>query len=402
MPIFSYKALDFRGKKVQGMVNGFNRSAAAESLSERGYEVLSVTDKTDSLELKILMLINPVRTKDLVVFSRQFSVMVSANLALVQSLKIVAEQTENITLKSVISEVAYEVDSGSSLSSALAKRPKVFSDFYVNVVKSGETSGKLDEVLNYLAEEMEKDHDMISQIKGAMIYPIFVMFGLTVVGGIMMVVVVPKLTDIMEQTGGDLPLTTQIVMSISDFLVDYWLLCLISLIVVVVGTKFYTKSSRQGKRYFDIIKLKLPVFGKLFRRIYIVRFTRSMNTLIAGGVSITKSLEIVAKVVGNEVYRNIIEKSVKEVKEGNPLSSVFENSNEVPRMIPQMINVGEKTGKLDLVLRKISDFYTREINNTLDNLVTLLEPVIMVIMGVAVGIMVAAIIMPMYNMASQF
>ncbi len=401
MPIFSYKALDFRGKKVQGMVNGFNRSAAAEALSERGYEVQSITDKTDSLELKILMMINPVKTKDLVIFSRQFSVMISANLALVQSLKIVAEQTENITLKSVISEVAYEVDSGASLSSALAKRSKIFSDFYVNVVKSGETSGKLDEVLTYLADEMEKDHDMISQIKGAMIYPAFVLFGLTVVGAIMMIVVVPKLTDILEQTGGDLPMTTQIVMAISGFLVNYWVLCLILLIAAIIGLRFYIATD-QGKRYFDMIKLRLPVFGKLFRHIYMVRFTRSMDTLISGGVNITRGLEIVADVIGNEVYRDIIKKSVKEVKEGNPLSSVFENSREVPRMIPQMINVGEKTGKLDLVLRKISDFYTREINNTLDNLVTLLEPTIMIVMGVAVGVMVAAIIMPMYNLASQF
>lgn len=401
MPIFSYKGIDFRGRKVQGLINGFNRSAAAESLKERGYEVLSVTNKTDSLELKLLMLLNPVGVKDLVIFSRQFSVMISANLALVQSLKIVAEQTENITLKSIISEIAYEVDGGASLSSALGKRPKIFSDFYVNVVKSGETSGRLDEVLNYLADEMEKDYDMISQIKGAMIYPAFVLFGLTVVGGIMMVVVVPKLTDIISQTGGELPTATKLVMGISHFLVNYWLVCIIGLIAAVIGFRIYA-SSRQGKKTIDYIKLKLPVFGKLFRYIYIVRFTRSMNTLISGGVNITRGLEIVSKVVGNDVYKRLIDESVEEVREGNSLSSVFGSSPEVPVMVPQMISVGEKTGKLDLVLSKITDFYSREIKNMLDNLVTLMEPIIMIIMGVAVGIMVAAIIMPMYNMASQF
>lgn len=400
MAIFGYKALDFRGKKIQGMVNGFNRALATEALTTRGLEVLSLVDKTDSLELKLLIMINPVKVKDLVVFSRQFSVMISANLAIVQSLKIVAEQTENITLQSIISEVAYEIDGGASLSDALGKRAKTFSDFYVNVVRSGETSGKLDDVLTYLADEMEKDYDMISRIKGAMIYPVFIVVGLTVVGIIMMVVVVPKLTEMLEETGGELPIATKIIMFISNILANYWLLVMV--FAIIFGTLFKVYAgSNQGKKQLDLIKLKLPVFGKLFQYIYLVRFTRSMNTLIAGGVNITKGLEIVAEVVGNEVYRELINKSVEEVREGNPLSTVFEGNDNVPKMIPQMINVGEKTGKLDLVLKKITDFYSREINNMLGNLVTLLEPLIMIVMGVAVGVMVAAIIMPMYSMANQ-
>lgn len=401
MPIFSYKVLDFRGKKIQGMINGFNRTAVAESLVSRGFDVLSVDDKTDSLELKLLILINPVSIKDIVIFSRQFSVMISANLALVQSLKTVAEQTENITLKSVLSEIAYEVDGGASLSSSLGKRSKIFSDFYVSVVKSGETSGKLDDVLTYLADEMEKDFDMLSRIKGAMIYPAFVLVGMTVVGAIMMIVVVPKLTDVLKETGGELPLATRIVMGFSDFLIHYWFLGLLAAIAFVVLFRLYSKSG-QGKKNVDFLRLKLPVFGKLFQYIYLVRFTRSMNTLIVGGVSITKSLEIVAEVVGNDVYKSLIVRSIDEVREGNPLSTVFEGNENVPVMIPQMINVGEKTGKLDLVLKKIADFYGREIDNMLRNLVTLMEPLIMVVMGVAVGIMVAAIIMPMYDMASNF
>lgn len=400
MPIFNYKALDFRGKKIQGMVNGFNRASAVEALTARGLEVLSVVDKTDSLELKLLILINPVRVKDLVIFSRQFSVMISANLAIVQSLKIVADQTENITLKSVISEVAYEVDGGSTLSNALGKRAKIFSDFYVNVVRSGETSGKLDDVLTYLADEMEKDYDMLSRIKGAMIYPIFIVSGMTVVGAIMMIVVVPKLVDMITETGGELPFATKIIMAISDFLINYWLLAILLAIGFGLFFKFYAGSKR-GRRQLDLIKLKLPVFGQLFQYIYLVRFTRSMNTLISGGVNITKGLEIVAEVVGNEVYKELIEKSVDEVREGNSLSTVFEGNENVPKMIPQMINVGEKTGKLDLVMKKITDFYSREINNMLGNLVTLLEPLIMIVMGVAVGIMVAAVIMPMYSVANQ-
>ncbi len=400
MPIFSYKALDVKGKKVQGLINAFNKRAASEKLGDRGYNVIDVKDKTDTLELKILTLINPIKIKDVVVFSRQFSVMISANLALVQSLKIASEQTENISLKMVISEVAHEVEGGSSLSNALGKRKNVFSQFYISVIKSGETSGRLDEVLVYLADEMEKDYDMVSKIKGAMIYPAFVMVGLTIVGAVMMVVVVPKLTGVLAETGGELPMATKIVIAISDFLAAYWWFLWIVIGGNFVGLKAFLKTNL-GKSIFDLIKLKLPVFGKLSRLIYVVRFTRSMNTLISGGVTVVKSLEIVADVVGNEVYRKLIKNSQKIVGQGGTLSKAFLMSDEMPRMVPQMISIGERTGKLDLVFEKITNFYAREIDNILGNLVTLMEPIIMVIMGVAVGIMVAAIIMPMYNMANQ-
>jgi len=401
MPIFSYKAFDYRGKRTGGLINGFNKRAVLEKLTERGFEVLTIKDKTDTLELKILTLINPVSIKDIVIFSRQFSVMVSANLTLVQSLKISSEQTENLTLKMVIAEISQEVDEGASLSSALAKRPRVFSSFYTNVVKSGETSGKLDEVLTYLADEMEKDYDMNSKIKGAMIYPLFVLFGLLVVGTIMMVVVVPQLVGVLEETGAELPLSTRIVIGISDSLINYWWALTVVMIIIIAVLRTFVRTEN-GKRTLDALKLKLPVFGKLFRLIFIVRFTRSMHTLIAGGVTVSRSLSIVSKVVGNTTFEEIINESLKEVEEGESLSKSFMRSSEIPKMVPQMITVGEKTGKLDVVLEKITDFYSREISNMLDNLVTLLEPSIMIVMGVAVGIMVAAIIMPMYNLAGQF
>jgi type IV pilus assembly protein PilC len=401
MPIFKYIAKNSQGKKVQGLINAYNRRAAAERMEEKGLSISFLKDKTDSLELKMLSIFQPVRVKDLVIFSRQFSVMISANLALVQALRIAAEQTVNTALKMTVSEIAYEVDSGSSLSSALMKRPKVFSPFYTNVVKSGETSGRLDEVLTYLADEMEKDYDMQSKIKGAMIYPTFVLGGLFVVGILMMVVVVPKLTSILTETGGTLPLSTRIIIGISNFLINFWwLLAIIVAVAFVLGRLFVNTPG--GIKTVDYIKLRLPVFGKLFQLIYIVRFTRSMNTLIVGGVTISKSLEVVSEVVGNSYYKELINNSRKNVEEGGSLAKVFLESEVIPKMVPQMIIVGEKTGKLDLVLSKITDFYSREINNILINLVALLEPSIMVVMGVAVGIMVAAVIMPMYNLASNF
>ncbi|MDD5527504.1 MAG: type II secretion system F family protein [Patescibacteria group bacterium] len=400
MPIYRYDAINAQGKKVNGLLNAYNRRAANERLEELTLTDISLKDKTDSLELKLTTFFQPVKTRDLVVFSRQFSVMISANLALVQSLRIAAEQTTNVSLKMNISEIAYEVEGGSTLSAAMIKRPKIFTAFYTNVVKSGETSGRLDEVLNYLADEMEKDYDMTSKIKGAMIYPAFVLVGLVAVGILMMVVVVPQLTSILKETGGTLPLSTRIVMAISSFMIAYWWLLVILLIVTAILIRVFL-NTEAGKRVFDLIKLKLPVFGNLFQLIYIVRFTRSMNTLIVGGVTISKSLEVVAGVVGNTVYKDLIDKSRRSVEEGGSLAKVFLASDTVPKMVPQMIVVGEKTGKLDLVFRKVTDFYAREIQNILANLVALLEPSIMVVMGVAVGVMVAAIIMPMYNLAGQ-
>jgi len=401
MAIFQYKALDSNRNTTNGLIEAVNESVAAEILQEKGLSIVSLKEKSAKVKSKSTSFLGRVKTKDLVVFSRQFSVMVSANVAMVQALQILVEQTENITLKMIISDIADEVDSGARLSDALAKRPKVFSGFFINVVKSGETSGKLDEILSYLADEMEKDYDMMSKIKGAMIYPAFVFGGLVVVGTVMMVFVVPKLTGILTETGAELPMATKILIGTSGFLSNFWWLIFIILAGVVGGIKLYI-GTYAGKRQVDWLILRLPIFGKLFQRIYLVRFTRSMNTLIIGGVTITKSLKIVSEIVGNQIYKDLITKTSKEVEDGNSISSVFANSTEMPPMVSQMMSIGEKTGKLDVVLSKITDFYTREINNIIANLMTLMEPIIMVIMGVAVGVMVAAVIMPMYNMASQF
>lgn len=399
MAIFKYKALDKNKKTTDGLIEGINKEFAAEILKEKGLLIIELQELS-SAESSWTAVLNRISSKDLVIFSRQFAVMISANVTIVQSLKILVEQTVNLKLKIIISKVAAEVDGGEKLSDALSKYPDIFSNFYVNVVKSGETSGKLDEILNYLADEMEKDYDMMSKIKGAMIYPIFVLCGLTVVGVIMMIYVVPKLTGILSETGAELPLTTKILMGTSGFLANSWWMILLVIVAVFFGLRFYA-SKPFGKKQIDYFKLKLPIFGKLFQLIYLVRFTRSMNTLIVGGITISDSLKIASGVVSNKIYQQLIEQTIAEVDDGNSISSVFSKSNEIPKMVSQMLIVGEKTGKLDIILERITGFYSREISNIVANLMTLMEPIIMVIMGIAVGIMVAAIILPMYNLASQ-
>ncbi len=402
MAIFRYKATDLDKKRIEGLIEADNDYEAGEILSEKNLSVVSLKKEAGfKRNIKIFNLLNHINKKDLVVFFRQFSVLVSASVNLVQALRILVEQTDNIKLKIIISEIADEVDSGSRLSDSFSKRQGVFSNFHINVIRSGETSGQLDEVMNYLAEEIEKDYDMISKIKGAMMYPAFLLTGLIVVGSVMMVMVIPKLTAIITESGAKMPVTTKILIAVSDFFVNYWWLLLMTVFGTIFGLYFYSKTEK-GKRNIDLFILKLPIFGGLWRRIYVTRFTRTMYTLISGGVTINKSLIISAEVIGNQVYRDLILKTSKSVEDGNSMSSVFVKSDDMPKMVTQIISVGEKTGKLDVVLEKISDFYIKEINNITNNLMVLLEPIILVIMGIAVGIMVAGIILPMYNMASGY
>lgn len=401
MPVFKYKALDIYRKTKEGLVEAANEGLAAEALEEKGYSVVSLEETSGFKAGGNLAIFNRIKIKDLVIFSRQFSVLISANVAMVQSLKVTVEQTENPRLKKMIAEIASEVDGGVKLSDALAKRPDIFSNFFTSVVRSGETSGKLEEVLVYLADEMEKDYDMTSKIKGAMIYPAFIIGGLAVVGTIMMVFVIPKLTDVMAESGAELPLATRMLIGVSNLLRSYWWLIIILIGAITAFIRTLVKTP-QGKRYLDIIQLRLPVFGKLFQKIYLVRFTRSLNTLIVGGVGIADSLKITAEVVSNSVYQDMIKETIKEVEDGNSISSVFVNSKVIPKMVSQMMSIGEKTGKLDIVLERVTDFYAKEVSNTVANLMTLMEPLIMVVIGIGVGIMVAAVIMPMYNMAGQY
>jgi type IV pilus assembly protein PilC len=401
MAIFRYKAETKNGHKKGGQIVGLSESDAAARLKKQELNPLSLVNITHTVDMRFQMFIAPIKVKDLAIFSRQFSVMISANVPVVESLMILVDQTNNISLKNMVAEIAFEVDSGSFLSEAFSKRPKIFSEFFINIVRSGETSGKLDEVLNYLADEMEQNYDMAAKIKGAMIYPIFITAGLVGVGIVLMIYVIPNLTAIMVESNTALPFSTRMVIGASNFFKNYlWLVGLI-IAAIYVGMHFYLKTY-VGKRQMDIVKLRMPIFGKLFKYIYLMRFTRSLSTLLKGGVTITKSLEITADVIGNVIYRELIIETLNSINDGNPVSMVMENSSYVPKMVPQMIAVGERTGKLDSVLDRITTFYTRDTSNMLDNLSKLMEPIIMVIMGLGVGVMVAAVLMPMYNMASQF
>ncbi len=398
MPYFRYKAVDKNNQTVEAMIQAASLDVAGEILAEQDFTILSLREERRSILESSLGFLNRVKTRDLVFFCRQLSVIVSATIPLVQGLRILVNQTESTTLKSIISEVADDVDGGAKLSAALGRHPGVFSDFFINIIRSGETSGKLEEVLEYLADQMEKDYDLISRIRGAMIYPSFIITGLSIVGAVMMIVVVPQLTGVLKESGIKLPLSTKILMGFSSFLASYWWLLFFGIIGLVFGFRALIKTG-PGRWQWDNFKLKAPIFGALVQKIILVRFTRSLHTLITGQIALTKSLSIVADVVGNVVFRDLILKTVVEVEAGNPIATVFLQSKEMPVMLSQMLNLGEKTGRLDDILEKLAGFYSREVNNMVQNLVTLIEPLVIATMGVAVGVLFSAVILPMYSLA---
>lgn len=398
MPEFAYKAKTAENATVTGLVQAATEDLAAESLRERDLTILYLRPVSTNVARQSLEVLRRISIRDVVIFSRQLAVLVSANVPLVQCLRILITQTTNRHLKVIVSEVADDVEAGTKLSIALGKHQHVFDNFYVNIVRSGETSGKLDEVLEYLADQLEKDYDLISRIRGAMIYPIFILGGLVLVGFLMMAFVIPKITSILQESGAKLPFSTLVLVTVANFFNRHWLAILIALFAAVGGVVFALRT-HEGKRAWDHVKLRIPIFGKLFQKIALVRFTRSLHTLIVGGVNLPQALAITADVVGNEAYRSVILATIREVEDGNPIASVFLHSPIVPFMVSQMLNVGEKTGRIEQVLDKLTQFYTREIDNVVRNLVSLIEPMVIAMMGVAVGLMVAAVILPLYKLS---
>lgn len=400
MPFYNFSATNPAGELVSGIVEAENEAGALSLLKDEDLKPVSVSERRVAPWQANLDFLQRVTAKDLVIMSRQLAVMVDAGLPLVEALQILVKQTRNPKLKKIVSEVGDEVEGGARLSLAFSKYPKQFSKFYISIIKSGETSGQLAEVLNYLADQLEKDYDLKSKIRGAMMYPAFIMSGLFGVGILMMVYVVPKMTEILKEANTELPLSTRMLIGLSDWMVVYWWLLLIGIAVAIVGFRFALRypKVRWG---FDLAKIYFPIFGTLSRQIYVVRITQSLSTLSAGKVPLADALAVVKDIVGNSVYEEIIAETIREVRDGNSVAGVFLRTSHVPDMMSQMMSVGEETGRLDDILKRLTDFYSREIDNLVRNMVTLIEPLVMIIMGVAVGVMVAAIILPMYTLSTS-
>lgn len=403
MPAFYYKAKNKSGASIDGVVDAPSMDEAAAILIDRKLTILELAPQTkqDFMTTINAVFFHKVPIKDLVVFFRQMAVMLDAQMPLVKALRILIKQAKNEHFRDIINELANEVDGGSTLSVAMEGYPETFSKFFVNIIRSGETSGRLSEVMNYLADQKEKDYDLESRVKGAMMYPAFIIVVLIVVAFIVVAFVVPNITAVLIESGAELPFITKLLIGSSNILRSYWWLIALVVIALIGGFSFEVRTP-SGKALADKVKLRIPIFGKVFKNIYIVRICRSFATLVKGGVPIAVSLAIVREVVDNAVYEQVLAEASRSVDEGNQISESFMQSPDIPSIVSQMISVGEETGKLEEILERVADFYSREIDNTVRNLSSLLEPIIMIVLGVAVGIFVAAVMLPMWQLSSTF
>ncbi|MFA5995112.1 MAG: type II secretion system F family protein [Patescibacteria group bacterium] len=401
MANFTYTAKYQTGQTVSGTVEANTLSDAQQLLQDRQLIVIAVKEQPQSILVNtIKSWLAHVSVKEIAFFARQFAVLINASIPVVRALKTLTKQIDNPTFKLAVADIAAAVEGGAKLSVAMARYPKIFDQFFVNMIKAGETTGRLDKVLEYLAEQKEKDYSLKSRIRGAMIYPIVIISAMVVIGAIMMIYVVPKLAEVITQSGSELPWTTKILLSTSYILAHYWWLILFLLALIIVAVAAFARTD-QGAYYLDQWKLKIPVLGKLYQQIALTRFAISLSSLLSSGVPVTKSLEISADVVDNLVYQTLIRKAVKEVEGGNSIATVFMHDKNIPVIMPQMMTVGEETGRLDEVLNKLAQFYTREVDGMLATLTSLIEPVVIIALGIGAGIMVTGILMPIYTASSN-
>ncbi len=402
MPTFTYKAKNNLGKIIEGTIDADSESSAKSELRQKRLEVTSIS-AASGLATFLSALTKKggkVTTKDIVVFSRQFSTMVNAGLPIMQGLSIVAEQAENPDFRHVMTKIRDDIANGIPLSEAMAKHPKAFTTLYVNMVKAGEQGGILDIIFERLSEYMEKAEGVTRKVKSAMMYPIVVFTVAILVVVFLMIKVVPTFADVFKGFGAKLPLPTQLVIDLSNFLSSAKAVFLLAFLVAVYVVVTLWRKTKTGAYNWDLMILKLPVFGVLVRKSAVAKFARTLGTLIKSGVPIMDALETVAKTAGNLVVERAVNNARDSVREGKTLTQPLRESNVFPAMVTQMINVGEETGALDAMLSKIADFYEEEVDAAVEGMTSIIEPILIVFLGVTLGFIVVAMFMPMFELGN--
>jgi len=396
---FNYKIKTQNGELIEGNIEAPDENAAVNILHEKGYVVLSLRAlKKDLFSADLNQYFSKPNNKDIVIFTRQLSTLIDADMPLAEGLRTLARQGDKPVFKKVITEISEAVEGGSSLSGALAAHSKMFNQFYIKLVQTGEISGKLHETLLYLADYLEKSQTINSKIRGALAYPAFVVFALVVVTIIMMVYVLPQLLSIFKEVGStELPFTTRILIFTTEAVNKF----LYPIVIVVFGGSFllwrYIKTP-EGKARFDNLKINFPSLGSVIRNLYLARMSESLATLIKSGIPILDGLKITADLVGNTVYQKILLDAEENVRGGGNISEVLEKRKEIPPLMSSMVAIGEKTGKLNFMLDHVSKFYKSESDNAIENISTLIEPILVLILGFAVAVLVSAILLPIYNL----
>ncbi len=396
--LFNYQALDEKGAEKTGSIDAVNVDVAISSLQRRGLVIASIhgADEKTSIFEKSFSLFDKVKNKDIVILSRQIATLFEAQVSALRVFRLLGTENENAALRLKLGEVADDLQSGSSISTALSKHSDVFSDFYVAMVRSGEESGKLDETFIYLADYLDRTYEVTSKAKNALIYPAFVVFTFCAVMILMLTMVIPKISGILLDSGQDIPFYTKAVIGLSNFFINYGVFFAI---ILVVGGFFlikFTKTSAGGSS-FDHFKLSIPYVGDLYKKLYLSRVADNLTTMLGSGIPMVRALEITTAVVDNRTFKTALEESLESVKGGTSLSEAFSKHSEIPNIMIQMVK-----GNLSSILGTLAKFYRREVSNAVDTLVGLIEPLMIVGLGIGVGTLLAAVLIPIYNVASTF
>lgn len=404
MAEFKYEALDSQGKAQSGVVNAASQDAAIDSLQRRGLTLTAIKGEGQGGllgSLNSITLFAGISSRELVLLSRQIATLFEAQVSALRIFRLLAEQAEKPFLRQVLTEVSDDLQSGTSISKSLAKHPKVFSDFYVNMVRAGEESGKLDQTFLFLADYIDRSYEVTSKVRNALIYPGFITLTFIAVMTLMLTVVIPKIGSILTDNGGSLPVYTQIILNLSSFLVSYGIFILIALII---GGYFLWRYAQTppGKIAVSRLKIDIPYIGNLYQKLYLTRIADNMHVMLTSGISAVRALEITANVVDNQVYQGILNEALEGVKAGQSMSQVFaQYRREIPPIMVQMLQIGEETGEMGNILDRMAKFYQREVNAAVDTLVALIEPALIILLAVGVGFLLASVLLPIYNSVSS-
>ena len=399
MPTFQYKARNFDGKVISNELEGDSKEAVIAKLREKGFFVTSITEKRAPRVLPFLGM-GRVSSKEVAIFAQMFSVMIGSGVPLVRCLAIMQAQLENPAFAKIVGTIRTDVEGGSTFSAALAKHPQAFDNLFVNLVKAGEAGGILDKILNRLANYLEKAEDLKQKVKGALTYPVVVLSIAFLVVLALVMFVLPQFKSIFESMNVELPAVTMMLLSLSDIMQEWWMVIIPGLLLIPISMVQFFKSS-QGQRVFDTNILRIPGIGLMMRKVAVARFTRTLGTMIASGVPILQALEVTAATSGNIVIKEAVDKTRASIREGESIAEPLKASGVFPPMVVQMIAVGEETGELDKMLMKIAQFYDTEVDNAVKGLTSIIEPVVIVFMGLIIGGIVLAVFMPMLKLVNS-
>lgn len=399
--LFKYHAIDQDGHEREGTIEASSKEVAVSALQRRNLIISAIESAEKRTWMRIdISFLNRVSSKDIVILSRQIATLFEAQVSALRIFRLLASEVDNPQLANILSTVGDDLQGGSPISKALARHPQVFSAFYVNMVRAGEESGKLSETFNYLADYLDRSYELVSKAENALVYPIFVILVFFGVMALMLTLVIPKISAVLLDSGQALPIYTVIVIEFSNFLVNYGIFFLIALLAGGFYLWQFGKSE-EGKIILDKMRLTIPYVGELYRKLYLSRIADNLSTMLLSGVSVIEAFDITGSVVGNAAYARVMHEVGLDVRGGSSISDALNRHSEIPGIMVAMTKVGEETGELGKILTTLAKFYNREVTNAVDTLVGLIEPIMIVLLGLAVGILLAAVLLPIYNLAGS-